>query len=225
MDLRRWLAEVADLEMALGLPEGFTRTLVGEDDWSFVIRSHALVESAVTHLLSQVVDPRLSRVFRAMPLGGGRASRLACIDALAIFDSPTIEFVRRLSDLRDRLLHDVADIRFSLADFFAGLSPGERCRWATVLAGTLEGTGKEGALAELTSLFEEHPKHGIGLAVHAVLARTVAHLQGEGGDGAAAGPEVLLRQLVLSLVGAHPKGRKAAPAPAPGRAAPVLTAR
>ncbi len=36
-----------ELELDLGLPKGFCIKLLEEDDWSFVIKLHALLESAV----------------------------------------------------------------------------------------------------------------------------------------------------------------------------------
>ena len=41
------------LESELNLPPQFLERLRLEDDWSFVIKTHALVEAAVSHQLSQ----------------------------------------------------------------------------------------------------------------------------------------------------------------------------
>lgn len=42
---------VEELVKELGLPEGFYAELLGEDDWSFIIKLHALMEAAVTGLI------------------------------------------------------------------------------------------------------------------------------------------------------------------------------
>ena len=45
---------IAEIENQLGLPTGFLRSLYDhEDDWSFVIKSHAFLEAALTHLLAE----------------------------------------------------------------------------------------------------------------------------------------------------------------------------
>ncbi len=42
---------VVDLERRIGLPEGFFAHLLDENDWSFIIKLHALFEAACTHML------------------------------------------------------------------------------------------------------------------------------------------------------------------------------
>ena len=42
-----------ELELDLGLPKGFCFKLLEEDDWSFVIKLHALLESAVSELITR----------------------------------------------------------------------------------------------------------------------------------------------------------------------------
>jgi hypothetical protein len=41
------------LELDLGLPKGFCVKLIEEDDWSFVIKLHALLENAVSELITR----------------------------------------------------------------------------------------------------------------------------------------------------------------------------
>jgi len=51
------------LEKNCGSPTGFCLTLFEEDDWSFVINLHALLESAISQLLTHAVgreDLRIS---------------------------------------------------------------------------------------------------------------------------------------------------------------------
>ena len=43
---------IQELEQALGLPKGFCFKLIEEDDWSFVLKLQALLESAISDLLS-----------------------------------------------------------------------------------------------------------------------------------------------------------------------------
>jgi hypothetical protein len=45
-----------EFERALGIRKGFIGDLAHEDDWSFVIKSHALFEGALTHLLTTTLD-------------------------------------------------------------------------------------------------------------------------------------------------------------------------
>jgi len=43
------------IESAVGVPQGFLESLKNEDDWSFVIKIHALLEAAVSHLLCKTL--------------------------------------------------------------------------------------------------------------------------------------------------------------------------
>ena len=42
---------ILELEAKVGVKENFFRGLLEEDDWSFVIKLHALFEASCTHLL------------------------------------------------------------------------------------------------------------------------------------------------------------------------------
>ena len=46
---------VRTLGTDIGLPIGFLEGLRAEDDWSFIIKVHALIEAAVSHLLCSVL--------------------------------------------------------------------------------------------------------------------------------------------------------------------------
>ncbi len=42
---------LADIERGLGLPAGFIVALTKEDDWSLLIKTHALLETVITEVL------------------------------------------------------------------------------------------------------------------------------------------------------------------------------
>jgi hypothetical protein len=65
-DLKKDLRE---LERSLGLPEGFIERLEEEDDWSFVIKAHALVEAAMTQLLvHELHKPQLGDIIARLDM-------------------------------------------------------------------------------------------------------------------------------------------------------------
>jgi hypothetical protein len=53
------LTDVQALEKEFGLYPGFLEGLFKEDDWSFVIKSHAILEAAVAHVLTVSVGELL----------------------------------------------------------------------------------------------------------------------------------------------------------------------
>ena len=40
-----------EIEKSLGLPKNFIRELLNEDDWSFIIKIHVLLEASISFLL------------------------------------------------------------------------------------------------------------------------------------------------------------------------------
>lgn len=120
---------LVDLERGLVLPTGFLRDLLTQDDWSFVIKCHALVESAVTYVLTAALDSRLADTMGRLNIGG-RSGKIAFLDALELFDSDQRDFIRRLSELRNSVVHDVKNVNFTFATHVASLTTQQRSQFA-----------------------------------------------------------------------------------------------
>src|SRR6266568_9608134 len=77
---------VAALESDFGLSEGFYRRLLQEDDWSFVVKLHALLEATMTSLLTaHFRDARLQDLLARMEIGARAAGgKLSFASALGI---------------------------------------------------------------------------------------------------------------------------------------------
>jgi hypothetical protein len=114
---------VDSLEQALGLPVGFCGRLKEEDDWSFIIKSHALVETAFTRLLEARMCPPLpSKFINTLDFSGGRHSKLELLCLLDLADNANVKFARGLSKIRNRLVHNISHVGFKLADYVAALA-------------------------------------------------------------------------------------------------------
>lgn len=87
MDVGTW-ERVTELEGAFGLPKGFIQGLLKEDDWSFVIKLHALIEASVAHMLTARLGENLSEFVHGMNLRG-RTSKLSLARALECLGLPT----------------------------------------------------------------------------------------------------------------------------------------
>jgi len=136
------------------LGSGFLIRLYKEDDWSFVIKAHALIEAAASQLLAhQVGDHRLSRIFERLELSNDQTGRVAFLKALGLLNDRERRFVRSLSELRNRLVHNVHNVRFRFADEIATMAPNQRrafMDWATFFAdpGLPQNTWRETALTD-----------------------------------------------------------------------------
>lgn len=116
------LGAVARFENALGLPAGFFLKLLSEDDWSFVIKLHALIEAAVSHLLTaKCGTPELLDVFTRIELSNAQTGKIAFAQALGCLDPDERQFVRKLSELRNAFAHDVRNAGTTLDVYVSGL--------------------------------------------------------------------------------------------------------
>ena len=118
------------MEGVLGLPIGFLMSLEKEDDWSFVIKAHALIEAATTHLLVvSTGDTRLASVFKMLELSNTRTGKYAFINALDLVDSHMKRFIRKFSELRNLLVHEISNVSFSFDKHIKSLDSNQKKQW------------------------------------------------------------------------------------------------
>lgn len=117
------------LEAKLGLKSGFFDSLDSDDenDWSFVIKAHALAEAAVSHLLTERIQrPELADLFSRLDMSNKMTGKAAFIKALGIFGEGERRFISAFSELRNRLVHDVRNVNFDLLEYVEALTEKER---------------------------------------------------------------------------------------------------
>jgi hypothetical protein len=113
---------VPEYEKRLGIREGLFDALLRESDWSFVIKLHAFLEGATSHALAKCLgDERLASVFANLEMSDTKRGKLAFLDVLDILDSPRRGYIRALSELRNRLVHQVANVDFNLSSHLQAL--------------------------------------------------------------------------------------------------------
>ena len=122
------------IERQLGLPDGFFRNVRGEDDWSFVIKIHALFEAAFPERICAELDrPELKDVISCLELSGTRRGKVAFANALGMLGDGAAAgrhrgFVRHLSELRNKLAHDPRNVSFRLKEDIDQLAQNDRRR-------------------------------------------------------------------------------------------------
>jgi hypothetical protein len=126
----RHRARVRDLQRELGIAQDFFDRLLAEDDWSFIVKTHAVIEAAISQLLTEVVGRKeLQDVFAKMPV----REKLAFARAAGALDSADRKFIERLSELRNTCVHDVRMVGFSLLSHFEELDREKLKAWASSL--------------------------------------------------------------------------------------------
>lgn len=110
------------MEVELGLPGGFLEGIKREDDWSFIIKIHALLEAAIAHLLCGALGKdNLTEVFACLEMSDKRRGKMAFVAALDLLDKPDRRFISSLSELRNSLVHDVRNVGFDLSKHVAAM--------------------------------------------------------------------------------------------------------
>ena len=113
------------LEARLGLAPGFFERLDTEDDsdWAFVIKLHALVEAAISHLLTtELKRTELEGLFARLDISNKATGKAAFVEALGLLDKPARRFMSSLSELRNKLVHDVKNVDFDLEAYVADMN-------------------------------------------------------------------------------------------------------
>lgn len=119
---------VRDIETRIGVRPGFFDDLKIEDDWSFIIKAHALIEAACAELLTEYVGSReLLDPFSRLELSNKKSGKIAFLKSLGLLDEDERRFVSALSELRNILVHNVSNTAFDLVAYIASLDK-KQCR-------------------------------------------------------------------------------------------------
>ena len=115
---------IRELEQALGLPKGFCFKLIEEDDWSFVLKLQALLESAVSDLITRSLQrSELTDIFSQLAMSGEATGKIAFVKALNLLPNGHIEFIKALSKIRNEVVHSVQNVSFDLVEHFKAKKP------------------------------------------------------------------------------------------------------
>jgi hypothetical protein len=113
---------LAELEKDVGVRDGFFSSIIHEDDWSLIIKLHGLVEAGLNQvLIAHFDDSRLEDIFARMPVGG-RIGKLGFIRALQLLPDHNIHYIQKLSEIRNSVVHKVANVSFSIEDHIRSLN-------------------------------------------------------------------------------------------------------
>jgi len=114
---------IIELQTKLNLPEDFFKKLLQEDDWSFIIKLHALVEAACTDILTHRFDePNIRKVISRLELSNKSFGKLAFIKELELINEEYRRFISSLSEWRNNFVHNVQNCGATLPSFISTMS-------------------------------------------------------------------------------------------------------
>jgi hypothetical protein len=110
------------------------------DDWTFIIKIHALIEVALNHMLAGqmrqgwlgVSKPEVTELIERFPVHG-KTGKIALARALGTMSKGAESFIGVISKLRGLLVHDIKNFNFDLTAHLKTLKPQELEQWKTAL--------------------------------------------------------------------------------------------
>lgn len=108
----------------------FLFDLLKEDDWSFIIKAHALIEAAVTEMIIQHIGQEsLKSTIELLPLSDTKIGKIAIAKQLGLVTPEERKFVRWFSELRNLLVHRVENVNFSFEIYLTTLDSNQKDSW------------------------------------------------------------------------------------------------
>ncbi|WP_288129856.1 hypothetical protein [Microbulbifer sp.] len=110
---------IPKLEEKLGIDKGFLESLFDEDsDWALIIKVHALIEAAISDLLVTVFGKEaLNDTFSYLELSNKKTGKMAFVSALNLLDDNCRRYISSLSELRNKLVHNVKNVNFQFHEY------------------------------------------------------------------------------------------------------------
>lgn len=106
---------ILELQEKLNLPKDFFKNLLQEDDWSFIIKLHALIEAACGSLLLYHFDePGLKTIISRLELSNKTTGKIAFLKELELLGDNNRRFVSSLSEWRNNFVHNVQNCNSKL---------------------------------------------------------------------------------------------------------------
>jgi len=125
---------IVDLQNKIGLKEDFFKNLLNEDDWSFVIKLHALIEAIVTSLLVfHFNEKKLTQIFSRLELSNKTTGKLAFLKETGLLGDDNIKYINSLSELRNKLVHNIENCNIELINFVERLDKNQLKKFATYM--------------------------------------------------------------------------------------------
>ena len=151
---------IRELEKELGLPKQFFENIKDEDDWSFVIKLHALIEASITNILTdKFLEHDFADIFSQMELSNKRTGEIAFIKKLNLLPKKFRNFISQFSELRNILVHEISNVEFNFKTYVDKLNNNKKKVLAEALAaGVTKTTCVNNATSYRFEQFAKDPK-------------------------------------------------------------------
>jgi hypothetical protein len=119
--------DIAKMSIEIGLPTSFLPDLQKQEDWSFVIKTHAFLEGLVSHAIAETVHRKeLSEILCRLEMGNIQSGKVRIAEKLGLIKADGKRFLMKLTSLRNDLAHDVQQVNFKFSPFLQSLDKKQR---------------------------------------------------------------------------------------------------
>ena len=105
---------IKELETELNLPKKFFICLLRNDDWSFIIKIHTLIDVAITKAVIETLGkPEIEDSIERLNLN----TKLGFAKKLNLLEKDSLLFVQKLSEMRNQFAHNISDVGVEILEF------------------------------------------------------------------------------------------------------------
>jgi hypothetical protein len=131
-DFRKWLSATP------GISQKLLDSLDRDDDWTFVIKMHGILEAGLNHLILSRLHipeaiPKLADIVSRLETNDRRTGKMAFIKAYDLLPDDACMFVRVLSEIRNRAVHDIKNFDLDLVSYLQSLNKEQKQNWKVAL--------------------------------------------------------------------------------------------
>jgi DNA-binding MltR family transcriptional regulator len=114
----------------IGISDDYLFKLSREDDWSFIIKTSAILESATADVLTKVLGfPNLEDCISKLKHTNERSGRLTFLEKLSIINDEELKLIIKISKIRDDLAHKPEEINFTFERYFKKMNKINKNNW------------------------------------------------------------------------------------------------
>jgi len=106
-----------------GLPPDFFEKLEEDDDWSFIIKIHAIFEALLSDLIRwELSRDELADFISRLDISGKPIGKLELAKILNLIEKDESAYIRALSKLRNELVHNIRNVDLTLPNYVSSLT-------------------------------------------------------------------------------------------------------
>lgn len=165
---------LAWLSSEVGISTALLMSLKSDDDWTFVIKMHGMLEAGLNHiLLTQLGKVEgMQNIVSKLETSNARTGKLAFIKAYKLLSRDECLFVQLLSEVRNRTVHDIKNFDLDLKKYLQSLDSKQLKNWKVALTSWVVDPPSSEAVRKVAIA---NPRAGIHNSCMMILIRCLRH--------------------------------------------------